>query len=123
MEDRRLDLLLTYTIFHIGVYLSLTTAFMGATILGRANGWPIQWAVFWFLVAGACGGIVAANAAEDGATATKFFDPKHRLSLWGFDKFRLRWLTTIEHAAFWLGILPTWVVFLVCGGAGFHGPK
>ena len=33
MEDKRLDLLLTYTIFHIGVYLSLTTAFMG----------PVSW--------------------------------------------------------------------------------
>ncbi len=35
MNDRRPELLLTYTVFHIGVYLSLATALMG--VIPRTN--------------------------------------------------------------------------------------
>jgi len=122
MNDKRLELLLTYTTFHIGVYLSLTTAFMGASILGQLNHPLLRWAVACFLVAGACGGIVAANIGEDAnVSATTFFASTHRLNLWGKKWFRLKVLTTIEHFAFWAGILPVAIAFLT--GTSFRLPK
>jgi hypothetical protein len=81
MEDKRLDLLLTYTTFHIGLYLTLTTAFMGASTLGKPNHWLIRCAVGCFLLSGACGGIIAENIAENGDSASIFFSANYKFSL------------------------------------------
>ena len=121
MEDKRLELLLNYTIFHIGVYLSLTTALMGARVLGRVNHWTIRWAIFWFLVAGACGGLVAANIAEESPPADDFLHDKYRLWFWCFRVTPLRWVTTIEHLAFWVAILP--IAYAFVRHADFKAPK
>ena len=119
MEDKKLELLLTYTTFHIGVYLSLATAFMGASILRAVNHPLIRWAVGCFLFAGACGGVIAANVAENGDSGVTFFGADYRLKLWGWHLFPLHMLTTVEHLAFWIGILPFSIVFLFRGGGHF----
>jgi hypothetical protein len=118
MDDKRLDRLLTYTVFHIGVYMSLTTAFMGATVFGSLYHPVLRWAVGCFLVAGACGGVIAANIAEFKGSPEEFF-AKGALNFWKKWRLTYRWLASIEHAAFWVGLLPVALVFLSCGGAAF----
>ena len=122
VDNKPLELLLMYTIFHVGAYLTLTTAFMAATVLWKFDSWLIRWAVFFFLIAGACGGLIAANVAENGDDAATFFQPEYRLNLLGLKWFPLRVLTTVEHLAFWVGILPITIVYLVIGGVQFKGP-
>jgi general stress protein CsbA len=119
MDDKKLELLLAYTTFHIGVYLTLTTVLIGASILRAVNHPLIRWAVGCFLVAGASGGIIAANVAERGDSSATFFAAGYRLSIWGVQLFPLHLLTTVEHLAFWTGILPISLVFLFRGGAHF----
>lgn len=118
MEDKRLDHLLTYTTFHIGVYLSLTTGFIGASIFGNLSHPLLRWAVFCFLVAGGCGGLIAANIAEYRGEPEEFF-ARGALTFWKRRGLTYRALATIEHAAFWIGILPLAAVFLFCGGEVF----
>src|SRR5579863_7485315 len=114
-EQQPLDVLMMYTTFHIGVYVSLTTIFIGASVFGRLNDGVLRWAVFCFLVAGACGGIIAASAAEFTGPACDFF-LKPSLRLWCFGPWPFKPFATVEHIAFWAGLLPISVVYLARGG-------
>lgn len=105
MTENSLETLMAYTTFHIGVYVSLTTIFMGASVLKKANHWTLKWAVFCFLVAGMCGGIIAANAAEYTGPASEFFY-KPVLCLWWLGPWKFRPFSTVEYASFWAGLLP-----------------
>lgn len=111
---KSLERLYDYTKFHIGVYLTLTAAFITlATATGDKGNrlvpldmdfvWP---AIVAFLVAGAAGGIIATSLTEQvGGSSDDFlkrdigpsnFKTLHRL--------KGRTYTQIEHGAFWVGI-------------------
>ena len=122
MEYKRLELLLMYTVFHIGVYVSLTTVLIGATVFGHINHGLIRWAVICFLVAGACGGTIAANVAHGKLTPDQILKDA-RLGVLGIPTLPLRPLATVEHLAFWAGILPLVGAFLFCQGAGWVPAK
>lgn len=69
--DARLDRQQTYQQFHLGVYISLVTIIGGATILERQKvegliylAWFMIPIVFFLMLAGMCGGFVAAKIPE-----------------------------------------------------------
>jgi hypothetical protein len=118
VEDHRLELLMDYTTFHIGLYMTLTGVLIAADAYKVFPGCVGKFAVALFLIAGACGGIIAVNAAEFDVTNHKiseFFD-SHPLDVWGFGIFRYRALAFIEHAAFWFGALTLVGTFLLHHG-------
>lgn len=113
MDDKRLDHLLTYTTFHIGVYVSLGAAIIGATELGKLQvDFFLKSAVVCLLFAGLCGGVI-------GSTIPNHIDfeslTKDRIGFWKLKILRVRWWAHLEHSAFWLA-----VVLLV---APFFWPK
>jgi putative Mn2+ efflux pump MntP len=64
-EDPRLSNLLTYTTFHLGVYISLVTAIIGVGLLNVGiNILILRWSAGWILVAGMFGGVVGSNITE-----------------------------------------------------------
>jgi hypothetical protein len=112
MEDSRLGNLLSYTTFHVGIYISLVTAFIGAGIFGKLDHPVLHWAVGCFLVAGMCGGVVASNITAH-RNMDEFSAAEH--GSWLFKRIRYNYWTFIEHLAFWLGILPVAFLFIWSG--------
>ncbi len=115
----QLSNLLSYTLFHIGVYISLVTALIGAGVFAELNHPVFRFSVFCFLVAGICGAAVRSNIPEY-ATWVSFSQAK--LGFWGCGFFSYSSWTTAEHIAFWLGILPLALLFVARGAAGFKWP-
>lgn len=109
---KRLDRLLAYTTFHIGVYITLAAALIGARAFGTVSHPVLKWALVCFIVAGGCGGIIAANIADFmGAHEADFFKP-WALKVWGVPAFTYSWLAWLEHVTFWAGVLPVaWVSY------------
>jgi len=114
MDDRRLDNLLTYTVFHIGIYVSLFTALIGAGIFGALDHPLLRFAVACFFVAGLAGAVVGSNIPEH---PTYDSYAKTRIGPWGLPLLPYWWWTVIEHGAFWIGVLPLVLGFL------WFGPK
>ena len=91
VEDHRLEILANYTIFHIGLYMTLVAALIVAATAKDSvrpfADWVIKTAIFLFICAGACGGLIAVNVAEfkvDAAPISWFFSRRYRLRLWNF---------------------------------------
>src|SRR5215469_15926952 len=115
LDDKKLELILTYTVFHIGVYISLATAFIGASFLAdvfkKYRLWLIL-AVISFVAAGALGGLIASNIAEDPVTYDGLLTGTPPLEAWGHPLLQFRCAARFEHTAFWVGVLVTLGVFL-----------
>ena len=114
-DDPRLSNLLTYTTFHIGVYISLVSAFIGASVLGAEINPPLlRFSSGCILLAGIFGGLVGSNIPQ-----FKSYDDlaRGRLTAFGIPGPKLAWAIHLEHFFFWLGIMPLGVMF-VYGGAG-----
>ncbi|MEO0987059.1 MAG: hypothetical protein AAFY20_16125 [Cyanobacteria bacterium J06639_14] len=118
-DDNRLAHLLTYTTFHIGVYISLVTALIGAGIFNPVLGssWLVRYTVGCVVLAGICGGIVGKSIPEHRSydqyknTAIGYF------SLKPFPP--LVW-ANLEHLFFWIGVLPLALAFIF-GGSDWIG--
>ena len=102
----QLKLLMDYTKFHIGMYITLCTGLIAVLkFLGdKAPGFNpfLLWTLGLFVVAGAAGGLVGSSipyfrSFDDLMTAW--------LGPWDFKWITGRWCTHLEHSAFWLGIL------------------
>ena len=123
IEPHGLELLMTYTTFHIGLYMSLVTALIASETFGKAKHWTIRWAILCLILAGACGGLIAVNAAEyditlHDNTEKPFFDGSYALTIWIWSSRFLRYpyLSLTEHFLFWLGISPLSATVLCAGG-------
>jgi hypothetical protein len=117
-EDPRLTNLMNYTVFHIGVYVTGTAALIGAGLLISLDHPIFRFALGCFLIAGACGGIVA-----NGIRKCRTYEEFERTPLGFGEKFSWhheRW-TRYEHLAFWLGLLALVVPNIFLGPAGFKG--
>jgi hypothetical protein len=112
MEDNRLDLLMTYTTFHLGVYISLITALIGVAVLGKAQSTFLRFSVACFLVAGACGTVLGSNIPE--FTDFTLFSQTN-IGPWGLALFTYWVWSTVEHLAFWVGITPLAASYIFCG--------
>ena len=116
-DRKSLELLFDYTKFHIGVYLTLGSAFLTAVALKDGGENPkllvpvslpmVLVALIFIAVAGLAGGIIASSITQTKAgCSAQFLDT--RIGPWHFERFlRMRALTwtEIEHTAFWLSLL------------------
>jgi hypothetical protein len=106
----QLKLLMTYTVFHVGVYMTLGGVMVGLLAKKTTDKGMRCWiigALSLFIIAGICGGVVAANIPYH--ESFKEFEQAW-IGPWGASHiFTSRWWMRIEHWAFWLGL----VVFLV----------
>lgn len=119
MEDKRLDNLMSYTTFHIGVYVTLTAALIGIGLWERSGTHPklIRWlryTVACLVVAGISGGVVGSNI-PDFTDYTTFNSSK--IGFWGIPMFPAWFWIHLEHLAFWAGLLPIAAMFVR------HGPQ
>jgi len=117
MDDSRLANLMTYTVFHLGVYLSLFTALIGAGILASLDHWLLRLAVACFAGAGVAGAVIGSNIPKF-VTAENFF--KAKIGPWGLRMMTYDAWATIEHGIFWIGFASLAVPFLLCGPSAFR---
>ena len=116
MENKQLELLMNYTVFHIGVYISLFTALIGASVLADVHSNLLRFSVACFLLAGICGAVVGSNIPEFNDFSTF---SRTKIGPWGFQWFTYWYWTTTEHIAFWVGIVPIAGLFIWKGPAAF----
>lgn len=114
---KSLELLYDYTKFHIGVYLTLTSAYVAVASIKvkdggtgnpieylETNSWLVVIAVCFFVIAGLAGGIIVSSITQfTGGGSNEFLATP--LGPWGA-KIHLmgRTWTYIEHTSFWLGL-------------------
>lgn len=107
----QLKLLFDYTKFHIGVYATLVSLLIGFISLGPASLHPIQHlclaaTTVAFVLAGACGGVVASNIPN--LSGMEDFRNSDLGTAWLFPNWlRMKgpkW-ATLEHLFFWIGII------------------
>jgi hypothetical protein len=123
-----LELLYDYTKFHIGLYLSITSAFVavasvkrGETFafdLGRGYVWL---AVVAFMVAGFAGGVIASSITQclglEQSTILQRCSSAQDFLAMRLGPMEVAWFygrtwTQIEHVAFWIGLVLAAVSFL-----------
>jgi hypothetical protein len=122
VNSEALELLMTYTTFHIGVYITLATAVIGADALKNIGHWSLRFvALPCFTVAGLAGGVIASSVAEFGLfqQTQKFADIP--LGFWGIPIASYRVWATIEHTSFWVGVAVPALTFFLCGAKPFKG--
>lgn len=112
----QLELLMDYTIFHIGVYTTLVAVVAGTDAFKNIGHWSLRVAVVGFLIAGAAGGIIA-SSIPDYPNWEAFVSAS--LGPWGYGWFRYQTWARIEHGAFWIGVLFPTAVFVVYGARPF----
>ena len=113
VQDPKLDRLLTYTTFHIGVYLSLFSAVIGIDVLTEnINDNLLRFSAFCMLLAGIFGGAIGSNIPE-----AETYDSV-KISLFGVPFLSLKWCIHMEHFFFWLGIGPPAVLYIAYGVQG-----
>jgi hypothetical protein len=113
-DDPRLSNLMTYTTFHIGVYISLITAFIGANILGaHINEYLLRFSSLCVFLAGVFGGFIGSNIPR-----FQCYDDLARGQLEAFGRPgpTLERAIHLEHLFFWVGVLPLAFTFIF-GGA------
>ena len=108
--EKGLELLFDYTKFHIGVYLTLTAAYITLATSKLGGGLPqlnlhFVWpAVALISFAGFAGGVIASSITQTSSnTVADFLDEKAGPWNWLFMKVR-SWIY-IEHTAFWIGVI------------------
>jgi hypothetical protein len=112
MEQSQLQNLMSYTIFHIGAYISLAGAIIAAQFVGGLNFCIFRLTFICFLSAGVCGGIIASNIPEY-SSFKQFKDDK--IGFWGFKIFKYNTWATLEHVLFWGGVLNVALRFILFG--------
>lgn len=114
------ELLMTYTIFHIGTYISLAAAILAAQAFGNtvlASG-VIRFSLAMFVLAGACGAIVASHLPDSQSwehyqsmDIGPLGAPIARYWLWA----------KAEHLFFWIGVIvPVWMAVFDPGALGIQ---
>lgn len=107
-QMEQLKLLMDYTIFHIGVYITLSGLMV--SLLGlkafanraKAMRCYILGALTCFLIAGMCGGLIAGNIPYF-SSFTAFTDAT--IGPWFTPPFlRASYCMNAEHTAFWAGV-------------------
>ncbi len=118
-RQKSLELLFDYTKFHIGVYLTVSAAYLTlATARFGGASFTIRSFAFWiamtgFLAAGLAGGIIASSLTQTrAADSGDFLD--ERIGPWNFRRvfFRARVWTWIEHTGFWIGLIAAVLSFV-----------
>lgn len=121
-----LELLFDYTKFHIGLYLTLASAYItvASVKVGDQLALSLDWsfviaAMFAFMLAGFAGGVIVSSitqcygTAPDCKSTARFLEmpigPWDLRSVW----LPARLWTYIEHTAFWLGLMLAFLSFVL----------
>lgn len=119
--DKTLELLFDYTKFHIGVYLTLTTAYLSftkvifdskpLTHVNQAWSWI---AVAAFMLAGLAGGVIVSSITQTECLNSKSF-LEEPIGMWNWKRtwIRARCWTWLEHTSFWLGLFAA-ILSIIC---------
>jgi hypothetical protein len=115
---KSLEMLYDYTKFHIGLYLTLTASYIAvATIktkdalgdesaLLETNPYFLWSAVFFFVLAGLSGGVIASSITQHiGGSSEDFLNKQ--IGPWRGKAIHMagrKW-TYVEHTSFWLGLI------------------
>lgn len=122
--DPALQNLYDYTKFHIGLYTTVFTAVVAAIKLGSesargATKGLMCFALFLFLTAGACGGMIASHVpyvheqlTAAGNTAS-MWEVRLSPSLFESLEATVKLWASLEHGFFWLGALSCFVATLI----------
>lgn len=117
-ESDQLTNLMTYTVFHLGAYITLGAAVLaGGALIDAISAW-LRLSLICMLIAGMCGGVIASKI-PDYATYADFV--KDRIGPWGLGILPYRAWATVEHLAFWVGVTAPSVAYLVGGDAALFG--
>ena len=108
----QLGLLMDYTVFHIGVYITLGTGILGVEALKKIDHWSLRWAMGFLLAAGLAGGTIAGNIPHY-TTFNAFTEAK--LSFLGQRFWSYSVWAILEHGFFWTAIVVPSVTFLRWG--------
>jgi hypothetical protein len=118
---KSLELLHEYTKFHIGLYLTLASAFIAVASLKKGEEhlfnlppWLVWLAMAGFMLAGLAGGVIASSITQcygvgdpklgEICTSSRVF-LEQRWGPWKVDLLTGRWWTWIEHTSFWTGLI------------------
>jgi hypothetical protein len=118
LETDQLANLMTYTVFHIGVYITLGAAVIAGGAIKNLDHWTLKVALGCVLVAGVCGGVIAGSIPE-ARSWSKFSET--RIGPAGLHWFRYCVWAHVEHYSFWLGVLVPAITYLRYGAKVFVG--
>lgn len=117
-KHKSLERLYEYTKFHIGVYISLTSAYVafasakvGEQPLTQVNLVFLLVAVLFFMLAGVAGGVIISSITQTEALTSREFLAERigpwaeRIGPWKSKLWMvaIKW-TWVEHTSFWLGV-------------------
>jgi hypothetical protein len=102
--------LLSYTIFHIGLYATVVAILIKSRRSTMDDDFRkrLNRTVFFFLVAGACGGVIAGSIPEHKnweEFESAALGPFGLDRTWLFHAFNYSFWSKMEHGAFWVGVL------------------
>ncbi|MCD6012706.1 MAG: hypothetical protein K0Q79_2568 [Flavipsychrobacter sp.] len=119
-ENSQMQNLMAYTVFHIGVYISILGVILGAQIADSINYSFFKVPFAFLLIAGLCGGVIASNIPE-----TDDFDTfkEKKIGPWGMELFKYRVWATVEHVTFWFAVLYIALPALFCDGKPYMQDK
>lgn len=118
-EDVKLNRLLTYTTFHIGVYISLVTAIIGAGIYGAGvEEALLRYCAACILLAGFFGGTIGSNI-PDADSYEDLGKDKLKVVFNIISVAKLERCINLEHFFFWMGVLPPALMFITNGSLEF----
>lgn len=108
-ENSQLQNLMNYTIFHIGLYITLLGIIIGVPALSNDIHF-IKIPFICFLIAGACGGVIASNIPEH-----KNFSSfsQERIGVLGLKIFKYKTWAALEHLSFWIATLWIAIQFVI----------
>ena len=95
-------MLFDYTIFHIGIYISLGAAIIAASVLWERSDWKLKTVLVLLTLAGMCGGSIASNLPDTKASDIHTLLDQHPRLIYDFVPLpRYRDLVFLEHFCFW----------------------
>jgi len=108
--------LMSYTVFHIGAYISLGAAVIAGGVIKKLDHGSLRLSLGCMLVAGICGGTIASEIPR----FSNWDDfAKARIGPWERPIATYVTWGRIEHIAFWIGVITPAVVYLFRGIQAF----
>ena len=77
-ESDQLSNLMTYTVFHLGAYITLGAAVIAAGAITNVDHPALRFSLICMLIAGACGGVIASNIPEYKTSEGLYASPSGR---------------------------------------------
>jgi uncharacterized membrane protein len=96
------SLLMTYTVFHIGTYISLTAAILAAQTIGLGLGVVMRLSIALLVLASVCGAIVASHLPD--SNSWEHYE-RMKIGPFGLRFARYQFWTKAEHLCVWIALL------------------